>query len=97
MDTLIDLHHRERVTAAFSALSLGEVQLLLLGLWVIGQENRVDPRLNAEYGWLLNALSAASQGTAQQVFDEQAGLPHPQVARHQGTGSAVVTGQKEQG
>ena len=54
---------------AFRALSLGEVQLLLLGLWVIGEENRVDPRLEAEYGWMLNALAALAQGTAGHVLE----------------------------
>lgn len=59
----IERQQRARIEQAFSVLSLGEVQLLLLGLWVIGEENRVDPRVETEYGWLLNALNAQAQGT----------------------------------
>jgi len=84
--TIISQHHRERIIATFSTLSLGEVQLLLLGLWIIGEENRVDPRLNAEYGWLLNSLASLAQGTASNVITEQAPIPHPQPAKHQGNG-----------
>jgi hypothetical protein len=64
----IEQQHRERIQQAFSVLSLGEIQLLLLGLWVIGEENRVDPRLETEYGWLLNSLAALAQGTASHVI-----------------------------
>lgn len=59
----IERQQRARIKQAFSVLSLAEVQLLLLGLWVIGQENRVDPRVETEYGWLLNELNAHAQGT----------------------------------
>lgn len=61
--SIIEQHHRERIRLALAPLSLGETQLLLLGLWVIGEENRVDPRMQAEYGWLLNALNAQARGT----------------------------------
>ncbi len=82
----IEKSHRLRLRAALSTLSLAEVQLLLLGLWVIGEENRVDPRLNTEYGWLTNSLTSQAQGTASHVINEQAPLPHPQPAKRQGKG-----------
>lgn len=77
----IERQQRERIRKAFSVLSLGEVQLLLLGLWVIGEENRVDPRIETEYGWLLNALSAQAQGTFNHVLANTgavAGVEYPQ-------------------
>ena len=64
----IEKQQRARIRAALTTLSLAEVQLLLLGLWVIGEENRVDLRIETEYGWLLNELSAAAQGTAGNVL-----------------------------
>jgi hypothetical protein len=79
--TPIETHHRVRLAQIFAQFSLAEVQLLLLGLWIIGEENRVDPRLNTEYGWLLNALSANAQGTAGQMLNDQAPSPHPQPAK----------------
>ena len=82
----IEITHRERLARVFSELSLAEIQLLLLGLWVIGEENRVDPRVNTEYGWLLNALSEQAQGTAAQVINDQAPSPHPQPAKRRGKG-----------
>lgn len=48
--------HQVRIAAAFEGLSLAELQLLLLGLWIIGEENRVDPTMSVQYGWLLHAL-----------------------------------------
>lgn len=75
----IESQHRERIRQAFSVLSLGEVQLLLLGLWVIGEENRVDPRVEIEYGWLLNELNGAAQGTLASMLSQQmpiAGIPN---------------------
>ena len=77
----IERQHRERIKQAFSVLSLGEVQLLLLGLWVIGAENRVDPRMETEYGWLLNGLNEHAQGTLGHLLANTgaiAGVPYGQ-------------------
>lgn len=69
--TKIEQYHRDGIRSALAALSLGEIQLLLTGLWVIGEENRIDPRQQAEYGWLLNELAAAAQGTAEGICSRQ--------------------------
>ncbi len=42
-------------------MTLGELQLLQLGLWVIGEENRVDFKLMPTYDALLEKLRTASQ------------------------------------
>ena len=62
MRTKIGLAHETRMRGALKKLSLGEQQLLLLGLWVIGEQNRVDPRLLEEHAWLVNSLTALSSG-----------------------------------
>lgn len=59
----IERRHMERIRQCVASLSLGEVQLLLLGLWVIGDENRVDPRLETEYRWLITGLRARANET----------------------------------
>ncbi len=82
----VETHHRERLRVAFEHLSLAEVQLLLLGLWIIGEENRVDPRLNTEYGWLLNTLTVNAQGTGGAVINDHGPSPHPRPATRQGKG-----------
>lgn len=86
LSTIEELH-RLRLKVAFSTLSLAEIQLLLLGLWIIGEENRVDPRLNAEYGWLLNSLTGLAQGSASHIISQQAPAPHPRPAKRQGKGT----------
>jgi hypothetical protein len=60
MRTKIGLAHETRIRGAFAKLTLGERQLLLLGLWIIGEQDRVDPRLLEEWGWLKNALASLS-------------------------------------
>jgi len=62
MRTKIGLAHEARMRGALNKLTLGEQQLLLLGLWVIGEQNRVDPRLLEEHEWLVNALASLSSG-----------------------------------
>ena len=52
---------RKRLQKAFVPLSLAERQLLLLGLWVIGEENRVDPRLIVEWRALCGQLHLANE------------------------------------
>jgi hypothetical protein len=47
--------------AGFAGFTLGELQLLLLGLWILGEENRVDQGLMREHGSLTARLSIAVQ------------------------------------
>jgi hypothetical protein len=54
----------KRVEKALQPLTLAELQLLMLGIWVIGEENRVDPRVMAEYGWLSKSLSGLANERA---------------------------------
>lgn len=42
-------------------LTLGELQLVALGLWVIGEENRVDLQLMPEYRGLCARVQVAVQ------------------------------------
>lgn len=58
MRTKIGLAHEVRIRGAFKKLTLGEQQLLLHGLVITGEQNRVDPRLLENYGWLRNVLAS---------------------------------------
>ena len=56
---------RKKYQRLFNELTLGEVQLLLLGLWVIGDQNRVDLQLLLEFQTLVAQLKIAAEAKAQ--------------------------------
>jgi len=52
---------RETMLTNADLMTLGELQLLQLGLWVIGEESRVDFKLMGTYDALLRKLRDAAQ------------------------------------
>jgi hypothetical protein len=64
-----ELNHK-RLQRAFEPLTLGEKQLLMLGLWVIGERDQVDFKLMGEWKLLCAQLKLAAAG------DENETNPH---------------------
>lgn len=54
----------------FDNLTLGEIQLLQLGLWVIGERNQVDEKQVADYSRLLRQLGSAAAAKVRIELDK---------------------------